>query len=367
MTRERSRAALSLVVLAFAACAARAPRPLIDPFPLRFPLVEAGTLEIEGRVVGQPKAHGDVVYYLTRQGDLTAVGVPSRAVLWRFKADHTVSSSPEIHGDIVLFHDDGGVLYGVVKPGRALLKKAFAPAVATPARVLAGGLVFGTADGTIRVSEVNGDHAQEHRLPGPEAGITAGPVPVWDKEGFLARTLFGRSDGRLQALGQAGTPQWEFKARGAIPADPAQLGDRVFFGTDARMFYCLDAATGKSRWRRRLQGAPVHPAVVSGGTVVVAASNSVVYFLSARGGSILSWEPVPSRVAYPPVPAGPLVLVSSASQDVAALDIKTQKRIGRYQASGPLAAGAVWSPPHVVLFVEDPGSGRHRIVFLRSR
>jgi hypothetical protein len=99
----------------------------------------------------------------------------------------------------------------------------------------------------------------------------------------------------------------------------------------------------------------------------VPASNSVVYFLSARGGSILAWENVPSRVVYGLAAAGPLALVSSASPEVMALEIKTGRRVGQYEASGPLAAGAIWSPPYVVLFIEDAGSGQQRIAFLRSR
>ncbi len=105
----------------------------------------------------------------------------------------------------------------------------------------------------------------------------------------------------------------------------------------------------------------------AGNTVAVAASNSVVYLLSRQGGSILSWEAIPSRVVFEPAAAGPLALVSSASPAVMALDLRTGKRAGQYEASGPLVAGAVWSSPYVVLFVEDEASGRQKIVFLRSR
>ena len=284
MIQDRSRAAVFLIGLALSACVVPARKPLVDPFPLRFPLTEVGALEIEGRVVGQPWTRDGVVYLATSDGVLTAVVVPSRSVLWR---------------------RSGG-----------------------------GGL--------------------------GEAESLAGP-------GDLAEPVLRVEGKSLRAFDKEGGKIWEFEAGEAIPADPSQLGDRVYFGTDGRLFYCLDAATGKVRWRRRLQGAPLHPAVVIGGTVVVAASNSVVYFLSARGGSILSWETVSSRVVYPPASAGPLVLVSSASRELTALEFKTRKRVGQYLAPGPLAAGAVWSPPYVVLFVEDAESGRHRLVFLRSR
>jgi len=275
---------LALAGLMLASCAGPASRPLVDPFPLRFPLSESGSLVIEGRVVGQPWAKDGVVYFATSDGFLTAVVIPSRSVLWR----------------------------------RA---------------------------GVGRRGETDG---------------TAGPEDPHEP----ALRIEGK---RLRAINGEGGKIWEFEAGGAIPAAPASAGGHVYFGDSERMFYCLEAATGKVSWRRRLQGAPLHPAVVIGGTVVVAASNSVVYFLSGRGGSIQSWETVPSRVVYPLAAAGPLVLVSSASPEVTALEVKTRKRIGQYSASGPLVAGAVWSPPYVVLFVEDAVSGGQRIVFLRSR
>jgi outer membrane protein assembly factor BamB len=275
---------IAVLGLAFMSCAMPSRRPLVDPFPLSFPLVEAGTLEIEGRVVGQPWARDGVVYFATSDGFLTAVVIPSRSVLWR-------------------------------RPG-------------------AGG---------------PGEASDKNMSAEPE------------------RRVLRVEEERLLAFDGADNLLWEFAADGTITADPAISSGRVYFGTENRRFYCLKAATGKVKWRRRLQGAPLHPAVVSEGVIAVPASNSVVYFLSARGGSILSWETVPSRIVYRLAPAGRLVLVSSAAPEVAALKIKTGMRVGQYLASGPLAAGAVWSPPYVVLFVEDAASGRQRIVFLRSR
>ncbi len=277
--RIRSAATVALTVLALAACAAPPGPRLVDPFPLRFPLAEAGAFEIDGHVAGQPWAKDGIVHYRTREGTTTALVVSSGAVLRR--------SAPD--------------------------------------------------------------------SPVPDAGGPAGG-PVLARDGAW-----------LRAYDEPGRPRWEFRARGTIMAEPARAGSGLYFGDEARTFYSLGAAKGRVRWRRRLQGAPVHPAVVGRRTLAVAASNSVVYILSRRGGSILSWETVPSRVVYPPAPAGSLVLVSSASPTVTALDLETGRRVGQYEASGPLVAGAVWSAPNVVLFVEDEASGRQQAVVLRSR
>lgn len=280
MDRLLKTGALVMFGLLFSSCAASVRRPLVDPFPLRFPLTEVGRLEIDGQIIGRPWARDGILYYRTKGGSSTSVVVSSQALLGRSSPG---PSAPE-------------------------------PSVTT-------------------------DEPMSFRL----------------------------DDGLLQAVDGQGRRLWEFRTGGAVLADPVRSGRRIYFGDSDRMFYCLDAATGKAKWRRRLQGAPLHPAVVRGGTVAVAASNSVVYRLSRRGGSILSWEPVPSRIVYELAAAGPLVLVSSASPTITALDLRTGKRAGQYEAPGPLAAGAVWSPPYVIVFVGDEESGRQKIVFLRSR
>ncbi len=181
------------------------------------------------------------------------------------------------------------------------------------------------------------------------------------------RIIFGAADGRLSALDYTGKLVWEFEAKGAIAVDPAAGNGKIYFGTEDRFFYCLNAATGKRKWSRRLQGAPLHPALIRGRRLALPASNSVIYFLSGRGGSILSWEAVPSRVVYDLAAAWPMILVSSGGPSLGALDFSTGKRIGEHLASGPLAAGALWVPPFVVLVEEDTDSGRQRLVFLRSQ
>lgn len=296
MARSLKAALVALYGLLAVSCVSQAKRPLVDPFPLRFPLTEVGRLEIEGRILGQPRSRDAIIRFVDQEGFLTEIVVSSRSVLRRYK-----------------FIDIG--------PGS---------------------------------------------LPSDNQ-VTAGPVLMRDGAGRLIRTLSGDASGLLEAGDGKGDPIWAFKAGGAILADPAVAGGRVYFGDAGQHFYCLDAETGKLRWKRTLQGAPLHPAVVAGGAVAVAASNSVVYRLSAKGGSILSWEAVPSRILHEPAAAGPLVLISSASPIVTAIDLRTGRRAGQYEAPGILVAGAVWSSPYVVLFVEDPDTGRQRIVFLRSR
>jgi len=354
-----------LVILGVAAINCAVPRKglLVDPSAVRFPLVEAGTLEIEGTVVGQPRARDGIVYFATREGFLTAVVVPARQIFWKFKAEHPVSVSPELGENHILLCDDGNVLYALDTKGLLVFKKQIDEAVTSPVRENKGRIFFGTASGKVLVFDLStgGELLWEFTATVPAAAISAGPVFSGDL------VIFGAADGRLLALDHTGKPVWEFAATGAITTDPAEADGRVYFGTENRFFYCLNAATGKKIWSRRLQGAPLHPALIHGRRLALAASNSVVYFLSRRGGSILSWEAVPSRVVHDLAAAWPMILVSSGGPSLRALDFSTGKRVGEHLASGPLAAAALWVSPVIVLVVEGEEPGCQRLVFLGSR
>ncbi len=240
------KAVIATLGLALAGCAVTTRKPLVDPFPLRLPLAEAGTFDIDGRIAGQPWVRDGILHFVTRDGYHTELVVSRRTVLRR---------------------------------------------------------------------EKDADPAAE-----------------------------------------------------AVPPDPrVTAGNRIYSGSADRMFTCLDAATGKVRWKRKLQGALLHPPILAGRRVAAIASNSTVYFLSARGGSILSWAAIPSRVIFEPTRAGEFLLVSPAADRLLVFDLRTGERSGQHLTSGTLAAGAVWSPPFVVLVVEDESSGRERLVFLRSR
>jgi outer membrane protein assembly factor BamB len=351
-----------LVILGIAEINCTVPRksPLVDPSAVRFPLVEAGTLEIDGSVVGQPRARDGIVYFATREGVLTAVVVPARQVLWRFKADHTISASPELGENHILLCDEENVIYGIDFRGSLVLKKQLGEDVTSAVREYGGRVYSGTAGGKVIALDLSAGGEKLWEVTAA-AAVTAGPVFFGDL------VIFGTADGRLLALGHTGKLVWEFAATGAITADPTVADGWLYFGTGNRFFYCLNAVTGKKSWARRIQGAPLHPALVLGRRLVVPASNSVIYFISRRGGSILSWEAVPSRIIHDMAAAGPVILVSSAAPNLIAYDFATGKRFGEYLAPGPLAAGALWVPPFVVLVEEETDSGRQRLVILRPR
>lgn len=359
MTLRKRIGVFALAGLALAGCAAPAKKRLVDPFPLRFPLVEAGALEIEGHVVGQPRAQNGIVYVATRDGLLTAVVAPAGGILWRFKADRPLSAGPELGNGHIIIRDAGNTIYVLGDKGEVVLKKSLDEAASTAIRESEGRVFFGTSSGRIVALDVSAGGAVAWDYQTASA-ITAGPIFG------RGQVLFGTAGGRLVAFDMSGRRAWEFAADGGIEVDPAVHERGVFFGTVSRFFYRLDAMTGTKKWSRRLQGASLYPPAASGNRVAFTASNSVVYVLSAKGGSVLWWEAVPSRIVFEPAAARGVLLVASASPEMVALDLPAGKRAGRHRAASPLAAGALWIPPFVVLLEENADSGLQRLSFLRA-
>jgi outer membrane protein assembly factor BamB len=349
-----------MIGLLLAGCAAPVKKPLVDPVKLAFPLKEAGAIEVDGTVVGQPRARDGIVYFADGKGFLTAAVAAASGVLWRFRADRPLARGPELGDNRVIVLDIANTVYVLDTRGSLVFKKSLGETVTTAVRELGAKIFLGTESGRIRALDAEKEGAELWEF---QAGsrVTAGPVAAGEL------VVLGTESGRLVALDGEGRLRWEFLAKGALAADPAADRGRLFFGTNNRFFYGLNAATGRRAWSRRLQGMALHPARFSKGRLAFVASNSALYFLSFAGGSILSWEAVPSRIMYEPEAAGLVLLVSSAAPSLMAFDLGTGRLIGQHQASGPLAAGALWSSPFAVLFEEAPEPGRTRVAFLRSK
>jgi outer membrane protein assembly factor BamB len=64
----------------------------------------------------------------------------------------------------------------------------------------------------------------------------------------------------------SGAERWRFQADGPVRFAPAAWKDRVYFTSDDGHLYCLDAASGKLRWRVR--GAPADRRILGNGRLI---------------------------------------------------------------------------------------------------
>jgi outer membrane protein assembly factor BamB len=160
-----------------------------------------------------------------------------------------------------------------------------------------------------------------------------------------------------------GEERWRFElAEGQGPESGAIAGDTLFVGTsfpsegavDPPVVYALELATGRQRWRAVLDpGTDLQWAapVVDGGQVLVAdtlshpgsAPGSHLHALDAGTGR-RRWKadlhaPEQGFFAEPPVVAGGLAYLPTASRMLVAVDTRTGRQVWRDQGGFPLVAG----------------------------
>src|SRR5439155_12707095 len=90
---------------------------------------------------------------------------------------------------------------------------------------------------------------------------------------------------------------WETPIAGHVESSPAVAGDRVYFGAGQAGIVCLDAASGRQRWRFPGRHADASPAVEGGRRVIGAAgpAGPSLVCLDAASGKLV-WE---TRCALP--------------------------------------------------------------------
>jgi len=240
---------IAWIGFALAACAGPAKKPLVDPFPLRFPLVEAGTLEIEGHVVGQPRARDGIVYYATREGFITAVVASSRSVLWRSRAGQPVPDSQEISGGPVLMRD-GGLLRAVDGQGQPVWEFRAEGAIQVDPATAGGRVYFGAADRTLYCLDAEtGKRKWRRRLQ----GALLHPPVVQGKSVAVAA-----SNSVVYFLSQKGGSvlSWE-----AVPSrvihELTSAGPLVLVTSASRTVTAFDPATGRRAGQYEASGTPV--------------------------------------------------------------------------------------------------------------
>ncbi len=102
------------------------------------------------------------------------------------------------------------------------------------------------------------------------------------------RVYFGAMDKSFYCVSEDGALLWRFPTNGLIASSPmlAQLpaGPSVLFGSYDGALYCLDAATGKERWKFQTQGEVYSQPCLSDGVIYFGSKDRHVYALDAATG-----------------------------------------------------------------------------------
>lgn len=229
-----------------------------------------------------PLAARDLVCYGTADGRIVAHSAADGSRRWECKTGASWVAGTLAADDRLLFAVGGqSVLHGIgVKEGREAWKRESTAVLYEPCRT-GDALLVGEQDDLLALEPGSGSERWRWK-----AGPGRFPLRFAATEGAIF-VAFGGRPGAAR-LDDAGKQVW--RVEGESPAAyPPAVGGEVLLLTDATgRVLCLEAASGKERWRD--SGALVPP-VVADGLVVFAAGGSPprLRALSAADGSI-RWE-----------------------------------------------------------------------------
>ena len=265
-----------------------------------------------------------------------AIDTASATVLWRDSVhtlEHIVgpASSPVLYGNLLILTCDGGdVQYSVAldkatgqerwkapRSGKLRedpdVKKSFC----TPTILRVDGhdeLVTPAADHVYAYDPATGRELWQLDYDG--FSVVPRPVAahglVFVCTGFNTPKLLAIRQGGLGTLPSTAIA-WEEKSQ--IPASPSLLivGDELYVMSDRGVATCLDARTGRERWRHRVGGNHSASPLLADGKIICASEEGVVTIIQpGTNYRELATSDLASRIMASPIAIGPSLIIRTA-------------------------------------------------------
>ena len=148
--------------------------------------------------------------------------------------------------------------------------------------------------------------------------------------------FFGDEYGRLRALdAEKGTEVWTFEAESSVTAPPNLIPGPdgcLVVGSYDNSIYCIDAKTGKSKWRVETEGY-VHgsPAISSGHQIVSSGCDGLLRTVDGKTGKESAKLAIGSYVAASPAIDGDELFVGTFDNEVVKVDLAKGEIAWRYK------------------------------------
>ena len=275
-------------------------------------------------IYSSPIVNDDILYSSSWSGNISAINIKSKNLLWKTNIGWSSSSSPLIHDNIVYVGSNDGLFALNKNTGKIIWKNNIGPVHTKPA-FLNAQIFSGSADGKIYVhNSENGNLEWTYEI-GTE--IYSSPVinenvlyfgsndgclyalDVKDKNllwtyktgGPIVSTpfiddntlYFGSWDNNLYAIDiKTGNMEWRFTTGWGIDSSPTLSNNMIYFGSEDNNFYAVDAKDGSLKWTFNTNGGIQSSAVVYGDIVFFGSTDGNFYGLDAFNGSLV-WRIAP--------------------------------------------------------------------------
>lgn len=210
--------------------------------------------EAGGAIYTTPAITGQTILFGCADNQLYALDLETGKERWRFEAEDPVHSSPAVSNGTVYFGSDDFNLYAVdVLTGEEKWKFETEGELRSSPAISDGVVWIGSLDGYLYALDSNtGVKEWRYFVPG---GLFSSPA-VSNGAVYFANAILPRP-GYLYAVDiKNGERRWKSAIRGSIMEggrSPVLHGDRVYLGNYGRHIYAIDARTGKTSSRFKME------------------------------------------------------------------------------------------------------------------
>jgi outer membrane protein assembly factor BamB len=236
--------------------------------------------------------------------------------------------------------------------------------VAGPLHEIEGRLYVGTEQGSLCCLQA--ENGLEVWTFQAGAALRTGALLWKDRQG-RTYVLCGGDEGKLFFLGEGGQLRGDLDCGGKMALPPLLEKDRLYVGTEDRVFLCLDLHRRRTRWRVRLTGRPAGPAIADRKRIFFLTAQGVLMSLNKRSGEILWWRTLSSRSGHDLELADGQVIATSLGSDLVSFDARDGREAGRFQAGRELRSNPVWLRPYLLVHVYDPQKEEGTLIFLQRK
>jgi outer membrane protein assembly factor BamB len=152
-------------------------------------------------------------------------------------------------------------------------------------------------------------------------------------------------EGRLVALDlTTGNPLWDRKV-GPNPTEPLAYDGRLYLGSAAKQFVCINAESGATEWSWNIGSRTIGAAAADASNVYLVAMDNLVRALRRTNGGQRWTYALVYRPTAGPVVLGDQVAVPGITSELTGLAASTGKPTGKLQLPEKLAVGPAFIPP----------------------
>ena len=301
-------------------------------------------------VTGEPVMNGEVLF-VADGSRLYALQTAPFRLLWSESLSGTVAGSPRPAGQRIIVGTGSRSVIALDpgRPGNRVVWRVELPdrVSASPGASPDGTAIYiGTGDGQLRgMRAADGEELWKAPLP---AEICQEPL----SNGTVV--VAACADGTVVAYKAAtGEEAWRLRADG--PLGPAILnGTAIYAPASDQHLYAIDVNRGQRLWRRLLPSQVTGRVAKVGETVVAAARDGRVYFLSAATGETVgTFDDPQGPIQGGVTTVGPLAVFGSDDQWLYAYDVGRQDLAWRLRSNGRIRLAPVQNGNRILFTSED--------------